>query len=194
MHAKHPSIHDRPQTEMIKHITAIPPDVDAPVLALALVVEAVHLGDVPRLVIPADERDAVGVPDFEDQEEEKGLDRVEAAVDEVAYRHGVSGYFRDSRLLLTHEEVVGLGTPSSNLEQLQQIEELPMNVPAYLRIAHQPQPTARHVPTYRHRTVHILHIPLLDQQLLGLPAQPLDLFLGDGFAALELGDLSARGS
>jgi hypothetical protein len=35
-------------------------------------------------VVASDERDAVGVADFEAQEEEEGFKRVEAAVNEVA--------------------------------------------------------------------------------------------------------------
>ena len=49
----------------------------------ALVVEAVDLRDLPRLVVAADERDAVRIADFVRQQEEEGLDAVEATVDEV---------------------------------------------------------------------------------------------------------------
>ena len=68
------------------------PDVDAAVLSQALVVKPVDLRDLTRLVIATDQRDPIGVPYLEREEEEEGLDRVEAAVDKVA-----------------HEEVVGLG-------------------------------------------------------------------------------------
>ena len=54
--------------------------------SFAFVVEAVDLGDLPGLVVATDEGDALGVADFEGEEEEEGLDAVEAAVDEVAWR------------------------------------------------------------------------------------------------------------
>lgn len=84
MYAKHPPIHDRAQVEVVEHLAAVAPHAGRAVLAHALVVEAVHLGDLPRLVVAADEGDAVGVAHLEGEEEEEGLDRVEAAVDVVA--------------------------------------------------------------------------------------------------------------
>lgn len=84
MHAKHPPIHDRPQTEIIKYVATIPPDVDAPIFALTFVVEAVDLGDLAGFVVAPDEGYAVRVADFEEEEKEEGFDRVEATVDKVA--------------------------------------------------------------------------------------------------------------
>lgn len=86
MHAKHPPVHNRPQTQVIKHVTAIPPDVYAPVFALTFVVEAVDLGDLAGFVITPDEGYPVGVADFEEEKEEEGFDRVEAAIHKVACR------------------------------------------------------------------------------------------------------------
>jgi hypothetical protein len=91
MHTEHPPIHDRAQAQVVKHVAAVPPHVDRPVFALALVVEAVDLGDLAGLVVAADERHAVGVADFEGEEEEEGLDRVEAAVDKVALKEEKRG-------------------------------------------------------------------------------------------------------
>ena len=65
----------------VEQVGEVLPDVGVAVLAQALVVEAVHLGDLARLVVAADERHAVRVPDLEGEEEEERLDRVEAAVD-----------------------------------------------------------------------------------------------------------------
>ena len=72
------------EREEIKEIGEEAPDVGVAVLAQALVVEAVHLRDLPRLVVPANQRYAVWVADFEAEEEQEGFERVEAAVDEVA--------------------------------------------------------------------------------------------------------------
>lgn len=84
MHAKHPAVHYRAQSEVIKHFTAPPPHVGAPILSLAFIVESVHLGDLARFVVTTDERDAFRVADLESEEEEKGFDAVEPSVDEIA--------------------------------------------------------------------------------------------------------------
>ena len=102
-------------TKPTRHSTTHPPNIDAAVLAQALVVEAVDLGDLPALVVAADQRDAVGVADLEGQEEEEGLDGVVAPIDEVA-----------------EEEVVLVGTLAPDLEQLDEVVELPVDVAAYL--------------------------------------------------------------
>ena len=83
MDAEHPPIHHRSQTQIIKHVTAVPPHVHAPVLPLALVVESVDLGDLARLVVPSNERESIWIADFESQEEKEGLDGVETSIDEV---------------------------------------------------------------------------------------------------------------
>lgn len=82
--AEHPPVYDRPQGEVVKDFAAPPPHVGTRVLSLALVVKAVNLSDLTRLVVPADEGDAFGVANFESEEEEEGLYRVEASVDEIA--------------------------------------------------------------------------------------------------------------
>jgi hypothetical protein len=61
------------------------PDVGVAVLPQTLVVEAVDLGDLPRLVVAAKDGDPLSVPDFERDEERDGLDRVVPSVD-VAVR------------------------------------------------------------------------------------------------------------
>lgn len=62
----------------------IPPYVGSAILSYALVVKAVDGCYLSRLVVATDEGDAVGVADFEAEEEEECFERVEAAVDEVA--------------------------------------------------------------------------------------------------------------
>lgn len=84
MHAENTPIDDSSEGEVVEDLAAVAPDVRGAVLALALVEEAVHLRDLPRLVVPPDERDPVGVAHFVGEEKEEGLDGVEPAVDEVA--------------------------------------------------------------------------------------------------------------
>jgi len=64
MYAENPPIDDSTEREVVEHLAAPPPHIAAPVLALALVVETVHLGNLPRLVVPPDEGDAFGVSDL----------------------------------------------------------------------------------------------------------------------------------
>lgn len=84
MHAKDTAVDDSGEGEVVEDLAAVTPDVRGAVLALALVEEAVHLRDLPRLVVPPDERDPVGVSYFVGEQQEEGLDGVEPAVDEVA--------------------------------------------------------------------------------------------------------------
>lgn len=84
MHTEHLAVHHRSQAQVVKHLTAVPPHARAPKLAQALVVEAIHLRDLPRFVVAANEGDAIRVADFEGEEEQECLDGVEPAVDIVA--------------------------------------------------------------------------------------------------------------
>ena len=84
VHGEHAVLDDRRQRQVVKHLGAVPPHVDRAVLAQALVVKAVHLRDLPRLVVAADQRHAVREPHLERQQQQKSFHRVEAAVDKVA--------------------------------------------------------------------------------------------------------------
>lgn len=84
MYAKHSAVDDGAEAHEIKHFATVPPHACGSILLHALVVKAVHLRDLPRLVVASDQRHAVGVPDLERQQEEERLDRVEPSVDVVA--------------------------------------------------------------------------------------------------------------
>eukprot|EP00216_Chloropicon_sp_CCMP2111_P002954 CAMPEP_0198234436 /NCGR_PEP_ID=MMETSP1446-20131203/457_1 /TAXON_ID=1461542 ORGANISM="Unidentified sp, Strain CCMP2111" /NCGR_SAMPLE_ID=MMETSP1446 /ASSEMBLY_ACC=CAM_ASM_001112 /LENGTH=362 /DNA_ID=CAMNT_0043915217 /DNA_START=63 /DNA_END=1152 /DNA_ORIENTATION=- len=111
--SQHDAIHEGREAEVIENLHAVAPHVQGTVLADALVVETVNLGDLPTLVVAADEADAVRVANFQSEEKQKGLHAVESPVHEVA-----------------HEEVVRPGAVRPDLEKLKQVEELPMDVPA----------------------------------------------------------------
>lgn len=64
MHAKDLLVNDGAQREVVEDLGAVPPDVDAAILAKALIVEAVHLSDLPGLMVSADQSDAIGVADL----------------------------------------------------------------------------------------------------------------------------------
>jgi hypothetical protein len=94
MHAEHPPINYRAQTQIVKHVAAIPPHVARAIFALTLVVKSIDLGDLAGLVVAADEGDAVWIPHFEGEEEKEGLDGVEPAVDKVAWRRRLARRYR----------------------------------------------------------------------------------------------------
>ena len=149
------------QADVVEHLGAVLPHRDRAVLAQALVVEAVDLSDLARLVVAPDERDAVRVAHFEREQQQEGLHRVEAAVDEVA-----------------QEQVVGLGHVAAHAEQLLQVVELAVYVAAdghrrvhLLHVALLGQDLAR-------LRAQRFHLALLDYlallELLDLPVQVAD--------------------
>lgn len=113
MNAKDFVVDDSREWNVVEDLGAVLPHADRAVLSETLVVEAVHLGDLPRLVIATYERDAIRVAHFERQQEQERLDRVEAAIDEIA-----------------EEQVVRLGYVATDAKQLFQIVELSVNVAA----------------------------------------------------------------
>ena len=106
-------LHERRERQVVEEVGEDLPDVGVAVLAQALVVEAVDLRDLPALVVPSDERDPVRVAHLQREQQQEGLDGVEAAVDEVA-----------------HEEVVGVGYRPPHFEELLQVVKLPVDVAA----------------------------------------------------------------
>ena len=54
MHAQDAIIDQRGEGEVIEDVGAVAPHVDTAILAQALVVKAVHLRDLPTLVVTAD--------------------------------------------------------------------------------------------------------------------------------------------
>lgn len=75
--------------KVIKQVCKEPPDVRIAVLAQALVVEAIHLRDLPRFVVPAQDGHPIAVAQFEGDEEGNGLDGVISSVDVVAHEEVV---------------------------------------------------------------------------------------------------------
>jgi len=96
------------------YLATVLPRVGIAVLAHALVVEAVHLCDLPRLVVTAQQRHLLWVLGLEDEQLRERLEAVVAAVDKVA-----------------HENVVGLGRVAARAEQLLQVVVLTVDVTAH---------------------------------------------------------------
>ena len=89
----------------------MPPHVDATVLAETLVVKPIGLRNLPALVVASNQRYPVGVADLQRKQQEKSLDRVEAAVYKIA-----------------HEQVARPRALTANPEKLHQVVKLAMDV------------------------------------------------------------------
>mmetsp|Transcript_33163 Transcript_33163/g.105757 ORF Transcript_33163/g.105757 Transcript_33163/m.105757 type:complete len:344 (+) Transcript_33163:85-1116(+) len=113
VHAEDLVLDQRRERQVVEDLCAVPPDVDRAVLAQALVIKAVHLRDLPRLVVAPQQRDPVRPASLEQQQQRHRLDRVVAAVDEVA-----------------HEDIARLRARASAVEQLKEVVELAVDVAA----------------------------------------------------------------
>ena len=68
-------------------------------------------------MVASNQSDSLRVSYFKRKQQQKGLHRVEASIDEIP-----------------HKEVVGIGTVAANLKQLHKVVELSVNVTADLKI------------------------------------------------------------
>ena len=75
---------DSREGQMVEHVRDVLPHVRVAVLAQALVVEAVHLRDLPALVVTAEKRDAVGPSRLHRDDGANRLHRVVPSIDVVA--------------------------------------------------------------------------------------------------------------
>lgn len=71
--------------DVVKKVSKVLPDIGRPVLPQTLVVEPVHLRDLPRLVVPSKDGDPARVPDLQGNQHCHRLHRVEASVYIVAH-------------------------------------------------------------------------------------------------------------
>ena len=93
-----------------------------------------HLCDLSALVVASQNRNSILEAYFQCNQQSDCLDTVVATIDVV-----------------THEQVVGIGRLTANLEKLTQVVELTMNVTAD-----------------GDRCTHLLHVWLIDQDFFGL--------------------------
>jgi len=148
-------------------------------------------------MVAANQCHAVRVAHLEAEEEEKGFDRVEAAVNKVACRWSANqtwqwdqptpGVGSDGvRRAPTHKEVVCVWRVAADAEQLHQVVELSMDVTAYLGrdqsvrtdrfgSVHEVRDQATVCIPYRNWRRDGNHIALLDEQLAGLVADLADV-------------------
>lgn len=102
------------QGEVVEKVGEVLPDIGIAVFAQAFVVEPVHLGNLTRLVVAAENGNPLWVSDLESNKESDSLDGKVSSVN-----------------VITHEKVVCVWVGSTNLEQFHQIVELTVNITAY---------------------------------------------------------------
>jgi len=64
-HAEDLILDDRRERQVVENLSTISPNVDRAVLSKALVVKAIYLRNLPRLVVAADQCDAVRISNLE---------------------------------------------------------------------------------------------------------------------------------
>jgi len=119
VHAENFVINDGSQSEVIEDGRAVPPHIGRTVLSEALIVEAVHLGNLSALVVASNQSDSFGVSYLQCQQKQEGLHTVVTSVHEI-----------------THKKVVGVWALASNFEEFLEIVELSMDVAANLVRCH----------------------------------------------------------
>ena len=119
MDAEDAIVDDGGQREVIEDVSAVSPNIERAVLPQTFIVKSVDLGDLPALVVSSNQRDQIGIADFIGEEQQKGLDAVEAPVHEIA-----------------QEKVADARNVAAVFEEFEQIIELSMDVAAdgYRRI------------------------------------------------------------
>lgn len=66
MDTKDPVVNDGRETQVVKDLAAVSPDIGRAKLLKALVVESVYFGDLSRLVVASDECNSVWVSDLQE--------------------------------------------------------------------------------------------------------------------------------
>jgi hypothetical protein len=83
---QHPPVNHRSEIQIIKDLHAVLPGVSIPVLAHALLEEAVDLSDLSRLVVAAQEGHVGRVSRLETEQQLEGFHAVVSAIDKVSLK------------------------------------------------------------------------------------------------------------
>ena len=101
MQAKYLIFHHCWQRQVIEEFDKSVPDIGTAVLALALIIEAVHLCDLPSFVVTSKDSESISESDFECNEQGDSFNWVVAPIN-----------------VITHEQVISQRHLASNVEQL----------------------------------------------------------------------------
>lgn len=132
MNTKYLPIHKCPQGQIVKRLIEIFPRSRAAVLLNNLIIESINSGNLPRLMIPPEQQYILRVLHLIAEQQFDSFHRVIPAIHEI-----------------TNEDVPVLWEFSSDLEELEDIEELPVYVSADCD-----------------GCLGLLHVGLLEEQLL----------------------------
>jgi hypothetical protein len=78
-------VNERCEREEVEQVGKEAPHIGIPVFSEALVVETVYLGDLPTLVIPAQNGDPLAVSELERNEQSDSFYRVVSTIDVVSH-------------------------------------------------------------------------------------------------------------
>ena len=160
---EHAVFNQRGEGKVVEQVCERLPHLRVAVLAHALVVEAVHLSDLARLVVAAENRHSVRPSHLQCNQQCGRL-------------HGVVPTIH----VVSHEEIVCVGTVATDEEEFFQIIELPVNVSADLAV----RETTRK--TNSDGGADFANIVLFQQDLLRFCAQTNHLLLRYQLAATQL--------
>ena len=99
------------QRQVVKQVSQVLPHVGIAILAEALVIEAVDLGDLATLVVATEDSDTLLKAHFKADEKRDGLHTVVSTVN-----------------VITHEKIVCIRGSSSDFEKLHQVMELSVDI------------------------------------------------------------------
>ena len=140
------------QGQLIKELGEVLPHVSIAILALTLIIKAINLCDLSTLVITSQDSNPVSVSNFQCNQQCDRFDWVVSTID-----------------VITHKQVIGIRAVATDLEQLDQIVELPMDVSTNCDWAS-----------------HRLYILLTRYDFFTFLTQLLDLYLCQWFTLFEL--------
>lgn len=138
------------ERKVVEEVGKVLPHVGVSVLAQALVIEPVHLSDLARLMVAAQDGDAQRVSDLQGHKQGDSLDRVVSSIDIIPcivpilsetlnpITASFAFYSRRSRRgetqcgpCHTHEKIVGVRVGPANLEEFHQVVKLAVDVSAH---------------------------------------------------------------
>ena len=70
MYTKYLVINNGSESQVVKNVRAVSPHVDRTVFPKALVIKAIHLGDLSALMIASNKSDSFRIPDLQGQKKE----------------------------------------------------------------------------------------------------------------------------
>lgn len=109
MHSKDRVVNHGSQRQIVKHVGEIAPHIGRAKLARTLGEKTVHLRDLARLVIAAQQSDAMRIAQFQNTQQRDGFNTVISTIDKIAQK-----------------QVVDVRRRTRNLENLQQVVKLPL--------------------------------------------------------------------